>query len=31
MSKTRDLTTGSITGGLWLFAVPLMLGTVLQQ
>nr|WP_322174257.1 MATE family efflux transporter [Acutalibacter sp. M00118] len=31
MSKTRDLTTGSITGGLWLFAVPLMLGNVLQQ
>lgn len=30
-AKTRDLTTGSIPGGLWLFAVPLMLGNVLQQ
>lgn len=30
-AKTKDLTTGSITGGLWLFAVPLMLGNVLQQ
>lgn len=30
-AKTRDLTTGSIPAGLWLFAVPLMLGNVLQQ
>ncbi len=30
-TKTRDMTTGSITAGLWLFAVPLMLGNVLQQ
>lgn len=27
----RDLTSGSITAGLWAFAVPLMLGNVLQQ
>lgn len=27
----RDLTTGSITAGLWAFAVPLMFGNVLQQ
>lgn len=25
------MTTGSITGGLWSFAVPLMLGNVFQQ
>ena len=31
MQKNRDLTSGSITGGLWAFAVPLMLGNVLQQ
>ena len=31
MQKSRDLTTGSITAGLWAFAVPLMLGNVLQQ
>ena len=31
LNKNRDLTTGSITGGLWSFAVPLMLGNVLQQ
>ena len=31
MQKNRDLTTGSITGGLWAFAIPLMLGNVLQQ
>lgn len=30
-AKTRDLTTGSISKGLWLFAAPLMLGNVLQQ
>lgn len=30
-TKTRDMTTGSITAGLWLFALPLMLGNVLQQ
>lgn len=29
--KNRDLTTGSITGGLWAFAVPLMLGNIMQQ
>lgn len=29
--KNQDLTTGSITAGLWAFAVPLMLGNVLQQ
>ncbi len=27
----RDLTSGSITAGLWAFAIPLMLGNVLQQ
>ena len=27
----RDLTSGSIAAGLWAFAVPLMLGNVLQQ
>ena len=31
LNKNRDLTTGSITGGLWSFAVPLMRGNVLQQ
>lgn len=31
LNKNRDLTTGSITGGLWPFAVPLMLGNVFQQ
>lgn len=31
MQKNRNLTTGSITGGLWAFAIPLMLGNVLQQ
>lgn len=29
--KNRDLTAGSITGGLWAFAVPLMLGNIMQQ
>lgn len=29
--KNRDLTSGNITAGLWAFAVPLMLGNVLQQ
>lgn len=29
--KKRDLTVGSISGGLWAFAVPLMLGNVMQQ
>ena len=29
--KNRDLTVGSITGGLWAFAVPLMLGNIMQQ
>ena len=31
LNKNKDLTTGSITGGLWSFAVPLMLGNVFQQ
>lgn len=31
MTRNRDLTSGSITRGLWSFAVPLMLGNVLQQ
>lgn len=31
LNKNRDLTTGSITSGLWSFAVPLMLGNVFQQ
>ena len=31
LNKNRDFTTGSITGGLWSFAVPLMLGNVFQQ
>lgn len=29
--KEQDLTTGSITSKLWMFAIPLMLGNVLQQ
>lgn len=29
--KNRDLTVGSITGGLWVFAMPLMLGNIMQQ
>ena len=29
--KNRDLTIGSITGWLWVFAVPLMLGNIMQQ
>lgn len=29
--KNQDLTQGNITAGLWAFAVPLMLGNVLQQ
>lgn len=29
--NSRDLTRGNITAGLWAFAVPLMLGNVLQQ
>lgn len=29
--KNRGLTVGSITGGLWVFAVPLMLGNIMQQ
>ncbi len=31
MRSQNDLTTGNITSGLWAFAVPLMLGNVLQQ
>lgn len=31
MIKSRNLTSGNITAGLWAFAVPLMLGNVLQQ
>jgi len=31
MKKERDLTSGNITSGLWAFAVPLMLGNVIQQ
>lgn len=31
MAKNRNLTEGSITKGLWAFALPLMLGNVLQQ
>ena len=30
-TKNIDLTTGNITSSLWKFAVPLMLGNVLQQ
>lgn len=29
--EKRDLTVGGITGGLWAFAVPLMLGNIMQQ
>ncbi len=29
--KEQDLTTGNITSKLWRFAIPLMLGNVLQQ
>lgn len=31
MARSRDLTKGNITRGLWGFALPLMLGNVLQQ
>lgn len=31
MMKQHDLTTGDITKGIWSFAVPLMLGNVMQQ
>lgn len=31
MKKERDLTSGNITSGLWAFAVPLMLGNLIQQ
>lgn len=31
MARERDLTTGNITTGLWAFALPLMLGNVMQQ
>ena len=31
MKKDRNLTEGNITASLWLFALPLMLGNVLQQ
>lgn len=31
MRSQHDLTTRNITSGLWAFAVPLMLGNVLQQ
>lgn len=31
MTRERDLTTGNITTSLWLFALPLMLGNVMQQ
>lgn len=31
MKRERDLTQGNITSGLWAFAVPLMLGNVMQQ
>ena len=31
MRKERDLTKGAIVKSLWLFALPLMLGNVLQQ
>lgn len=29
--EKRDLTVGGITGGLWAFAVPLMLGNIMQH
>ena len=31
MARSTDLTRGNITRGLWGFALPLMLGNVLQQ
>ena len=31
MTRERDLTTGNIATSLWLFALPLMLGNVMQQ
>ena len=31
MTKVSDMTQGSIAKSLWLFAVPLMLGNVMQQ
>lgn len=31
MKRERNLTTGNITKGLWAFALPLMLGNVMQQ
>ena len=31
MKHTRELTKGNILIGLWAFAVPLMLGNVMQQ
>lgn len=31
MARSRNLTEGNITKGLWAFALPLMLGNVLQQ
>ena len=31
MRRERDLTTGNITTSLWLFALPLMLGNVMQK
>ena len=31
MKKERYLTSGNITSGLWAFAVPLMLGNLIQQ
>ncbi len=31
MARSRDLTRGNITAGLWSFAIPLMFGNVLQQ
>ncbi len=31
MARSRDLTEGNITAGLWSFAIPLMFGNVLQQ
>ncbi len=31
MAKERNLTIGGITAGIWAFALPLMLGNVMQQ
>ena len=31
MAKNIDLTKGNISKGLWAFAIPLMLGNVMQQ